>query len=40
MMSGLRSIKQTHKIFKIKHNVPQLCVGGDFEIQNCQNLIT
>ena len=24
MMNGLRSIKQIHKIFKIKHNVLQL----------------
>jgi hypothetical protein len=29
MTSGLRSIKQTHKIFKIKHNIALGGNGGD-----------
>jgi hypothetical protein len=37
MTSGLRSIKQTHKIFKIKHNIALGGNGGDTQIDHIPN---
>ena len=38
MMNGLRSIKQIHKIFKIKHNgwvYEKVCLNKLSNYQNC-----